>query len=96
MEGQVVAHDFTENPSFTVLNKDHVIANASSNGSFRLEVLIARGKDMLPQVTIRRIRTSCGLDILTLFFQFKVNYSVTNSRVGKRTDYDKLTLEVYR
>ncbi|MAW06655.1 MAG: DNA-directed RNA polymerase subunit alpha [Halobacteriovoraceae bacterium] len=97
-EGQVVAHDFTENPSFTVLNKDHVIANASSNGSFRLEVLIARGKGYVTSGDNKEnYELPVGWIYLDTLFSpvQRVNYSVTNSRVGKRTDYDKLTLEVW-
>ncbi len=97
-EGPVRAGDIQENANVKVLNPEHVIANVSSGGSIRMELKIARGKGYVTALDNKE-----GFDLPvgwiyvdTLFSPVhRVNYTVTNSRVGKRTDYDKLTLEVW-
>lgn len=97
-EGPVRASDIQENANVKVLNPEHVIANVSSGGSIRMELKIARGKGYVTALDNKE-----GFDLPvgwiyvdTLFSPVhRVNYTVTNSRVGKRTDYDKLTLEVW-
>lgn len=97
-EGAVKASDIQENAHVKVLNPDHVICNISSGGSVRMELKIGKGKGYVTAVDNKE-----GYDLPvgwiyldTLFSPVtRVNYTVTNSRVGKRTDYDKLTLEVW-
>jgi len=97
-EGVVTAADITENPNVVVLNPDAVIANISSGGSIRMELVIARGKGYVMAVDNKEnYDLPVGWIYLDTLFSpvHRVNYSVTNSRVGKRTDYDKLSLEVW-
>jgi DNA-directed RNA polymerase subunit alpha len=97
-EGAVKASDIQENANVKVLNPEHVIANVSSGGTIRMELKVARGKGYVTALDNKE-----GFDLPvgwiyvdTLFSPVhRVNYTVTNSRVGKRTDYDKLTLEVW-
>ncbi len=81
-EGPVKAGDIADNASVEVLNPDHTICNIGY-----VTALDNKEEYDLPVGWIY-------LD--TLFSPVhRVNYTVTNSRVGKRTDYDKLTLEVW-
>ena len=97
-EGVVKASDIQENSNVKVLNPEHVIANVSSGGSIRMELKVARGKGY---VTALDNKDSFDLPVGWIYIDtlfspvHRVNYTVTNSRVGKRTDYDKLTLEVW-
>ncbi len=97
-EGPVKAGDISESANVEVLNSDYIIANISSGGSIKLELKVARGKGY---VTAADNKDDFDLPlgwiyVDTLFSPVhRVNYSVTNSRVGKRTDFDKLTLEVW-
>lgn len=97
-EGPLKASDIQENANVKVLNPEHVIANVSSGGSIRMELKIARGKGY---VTALDNKDSFDLPVGWIYIDtlfspvHRVNYTVTNSRVGKRTDYDKLTLEVW-
>ena len=97
-EGAVKASDIQESAHVKVLNPDHVIANVSSGGSIRMELKIARGKGY---VTALDNKDAFDLPVGWIYIDtlfspvHRVNYTVTNSRVGKRTDYDKLTLEVW-
>jgi len=81
-----------------ILNPDLVIANISSGGSIKMELKIARGKGYLTAADNQENHElpMGWIYIDTLFSPVsRVNYTVTNSRVGKRTDFDKLTLEVW-
>lgn len=97
-EGAVKASDIQENLNVKVLNPEHVICNVSSGGSIRMELKVARGKGY---VTALDNKESFDLPVGWIYIDtlfspvHRVNYTVTNSRVGKRTDYDKLTLEVW-
>ncbi len=97
-EGAVTGADIADNNNVKVLNPDHVICNISSGGSIRMEIQIARGKGYVTTSDNKeRFDLPVGwIFIDTLFSPVsRVNYTVTNTRVGKRTDYDKLTLEVW-
>jgi len=97
-EGPVLAGDITLQSNVTVLNPEHVIADISSGGSIRMEIKVARGKGY---VTAADNKENYELPIDWVYLDtlfspvHRVNYTVTNSRVGKRTDFDKLTLEVW-
>jgi DNA-directed RNA polymerase subunit alpha len=97
-EGPVKASDISEHNNVTVLNPDHVIANVSSGGSIKIELQVARGKGYVTATDNKEeYDLPVGWIYLDTLFSpvHRVNYTVTNSRVGKRTDYDKLSLEVW-
>lgn len=97
-EGPVVAGNISDSNHVKVLNPEHVIANVSSGGSLKMELKISRGKGYVTAMDNKeQFDLPIGwIYIDTLFSPvYRVNYTVTNSRVGKRTDYDRLTLEVW-
>lgn len=97
-EGAVKASDVQESNSVKVLNPEHVICNISSGGSIRMELKIARGKGYVTALDNKdAFDLPVGWIYLDTLFSpvTRVNYTVTNARVGKRTDYDRLTLEVW-
>jgi len=97
-EGPVLGSHIQESSHAQVLNPEHVICNISSGGSMRMEIKIGRGKGY---VAAEDNKESYDLPVGWMFVDTlfspvaRVNYAVTNARVGKRTDYDKLTLEVW-
>lgn len=97
-EGSVFASDISENNNAKVLNPDHVICNLSAGANLKAEILVARGKGY---VTAADNKENFDLPVGWIYLDTlfspvqRVNYTVTNSRVGKRTDFDKLTLEVW-
>ncbi|MFG1500227.1 DNA-directed RNA polymerase subunit alpha [Halobacteriovorax sp. XZX-3] len=98
VEGIVTAGDISESANVEILNPEHAICNLSTGGSIKMELLVARGKGY---VTALDNKESFDLPIGWIYLDSlfspvaRVNYTVTNSRVGKRTDFDKLTLEVW-
>lgn len=97
-EGVVTASNITETANVEVLNPEHTICNISSGGSIRMEIKVARGKGYVSALDNKeKFDLPIGWMYLDTLFSpvNRVNYTVTNARVGKRTDYDKLTLEVW-
>jgi DNA-directed RNA polymerase subunit alpha len=97
-EGAVTASNIAEMGGVSVLNPDHVIANISSGGNLGIEILVGRGKGYVTAIDNKdNYELPVGWIFLDTLFSpvQRVNYSVTNSRVGKRTDFDRLTLEVW-
>lgn len=94
--GKVTAADILVNDKIEVLNPEQVIANIGNDGSFEAEILVTYGRGYVP-VENREVELPIGfIPVDALYSPIrKVNYSVTNARVGQRTDYDSLILEVW-
>ena len=93
----VTAADIHFEGDATVLNPDHPIATLTEAGRLVCEMTIAMGKGYVPGTIEKGQEIPIGtipVDALHSPIQ-KVRYTVTNARVGQRTDYDKLTIEVW-
>jgi DNA-directed RNA polymerase subunit alpha len=95
--GVVRAQDIQSNSNVEILNPDHVIATLSEDGELDVEMVIKRGRGYMPAERNREEGQPIGtISIDALFSPIrKVNYTVTHSRVGQITDYDRLTLDVW-
>ena len=79
-----------------VLNPDHAIATLTEDGKFHAELSIAMGKGYEQAGENAEDAPIGTIPVDAIFSPIKrVRYLVTNSRVGQRTDYDKLTLEIW-
>jgi DNA-directed RNA polymerase subunit alpha len=96
-EGVVRAGDIKGGPSIEVLNPDHAIATLSKEGALRVDLTIRMGRGYVPADRNKDEEAPVGtIPIDSIFSPIrKVNYTVSNARVGQRTDYDKLTIEVW-
>jgi DNA-directed RNA polymerase subunit alpha len=96
-EGKVTAKEITLSEGVEVLNPDHHIATLSRGGKLHMELHIGMGRGYVPAEKNKAPAMPVGtVPIDSLFSPVKkVNYTVTNARVGQQTDYDKLTLEVW-
>lgn len=96
-EGVVTASDIEENEFVEILNPDHYIATLSKKGKLDLELVVKMGKGYVPAEKDKNRNLPIGVILLDASFSpiKKVNYVVTNARVGQITDYDKLTLEIW-
>jgi len=79
------------------LNPDQLIATLGKGGRLRAEIQVARGRGYRPAEANKSEDMPVGWIPVDSFFSpiRRVNYTVTQSRVGQRTDFDKLTLEVW-
>ena len=94
---KVTAGDIQVNDQVEVLNPDHELCTVAKGGRFSAELTINVGhgyvsaeRNKVPGMALGTI----PIDALFSPIQ-KVNYTVTNARVGQITDYDKLTLQVW-
>ncbi|MCB9763123.1 MAG: DNA-directed RNA polymerase subunit alpha [Alphaproteobacteria bacterium] len=80
-----------------VLNPDHPICTLTQDGVFRAELSVRMGKGYVPAVANKPESDEIGVIPVDSIHSpiKKVRYTVTNARVGRRTDYDKLTLELW-
>ncbi len=93
----VRASDIETDSTVEILNKDLVIATVGEDGHLKMEMTCKKGRGYV-QADANKVG-SMPLDAMPIDAIFspvkKVNYHVTNARVGQQTDYDKLTLEVW-
>jgi DNA-directed RNA polymerase subunit alpha len=95
-DGPVYASDLGLVDGVTCLNPTHRICTLARDGKVAMEMTIGTGRGYAPAE-----RHSAGLPVGTIAIDAlyspikKVNFVVTNARVGQQTDYDKLTLEVW-
>ena len=95
--GIVTAANIEENHQVTVINTDQHIATVAEGGKIEMEMTVEMGSGYEAVERRGDQQKSIGtIPIDALFSPIrKVNYTVTNSRVGRRTDYEKLTLEIW-
>ena len=91
------AGDILTGDAVEILNPDHYIATLSRDGKLSMEMLVKMGRGYVPAERNKEENQPVGTIPMDAIFSptKKVNYTVTNARVGQITDYDKLTLEVW-
>lgn len=96
-EREVVAGDLVVGPGVEILNPGQHLASLSRDGRLQMELKIKLGRGYVPAERNKEEDAPIGTIALDAVFSpiRKVNYTVTNARVAQRTDYDKLTLEVW-
>ncbi len=98
-EGQkeLKAGDFIAGDAVEILNPDHHIATLSRDGKLSMEMTVKTGRGYVPAERNKEENQPIGTIPIDAIFSpiRKVNYTVTNARVGQITDYDKLTVEVW-
>ena len=94
--GKITGADFEKN-GVEIANKDLVICNLMDNANFDLEVQIDMGRGYVPaELNSKYIEHIGTIAVDSLFSPVtKVSYQVENTRVGQRSDYDKLVLEIW-
>jgi DNA-directed RNA polymerase subunit alpha len=90
--GDIITGDAVE-----ILNPDHYIATLSRDGKLSMEMVVKMGRGYISAERNKEEGQPIGTIPMDAIFSpvKKVNYTVTNARVGQITDYDKLILEVW-
>jgi DNA-directed RNA polymerase subunit alpha len=96
-EGEVTAKDIIRDSDVEILNPDHHVITASAEAAVNIEMTVKAGKGYVPAERNREEDQPIGTIPIDAIFSpvRRVNYTVTNARVGQITDYDKLTMEVW-
>lgn len=97
--GPVVAGDIVLEHDAEIVNPDHVIAHLTKSGRLKMNLKVAVGRGYVPSgAWIDTTGTGKPVGKLQLDASFspvrRVSYQVENARVEKRTDLDKLILEI--
>ncbi len=96
-KGEITAADIKEDQSIEILNKDLVLATCTEKVKFKMEILIGHGRGYVPAEAHKL--DDYGIGLIPLDSNFSpvtlVDYKVKDTRVGQRTDYDSLELEVH-
>jgi DNA-directed RNA polymerase subunit alpha len=96
-EGEVKASDIENNPDVVILNPDQHIATINSDAKLKIEMHVSDGRGYVAAEANRTEDAPVGtIPIDSLFSPVeKVNYTVENTRVGQRTDLDKIVFEIW-
>ena len=91
------AGDILTGDAVEILNPDHYLATLSRDGKLSMEMVVKVGRGYVSAERNKEETQPIGTIPMDAIFSpiKKVNYTVTNARVGQITDYDKLTLEVW-
>ncbi len=94
-EGEVVAGDIDVPSGVEIVNPELVLATLSKEGKLSATMTAKTGKGYEPAE--KDEDDPIGTLALDAVFSpvAKVSYKITNSRVGRRTDYDRLTMEIW-
>jgi DNA-directed RNA polymerase subunit alpha len=95
--GVVTASDIQLVDNIEILNPAHYICTLSDGGRLRMEISVRSGRGYIPADVHKDEVLGVGSIPVDALYSpiIKVNYTVTNARVGQRTDYDKLTMEIW-
>jgi DNA-directed RNA polymerase subunit alpha len=96
-EGQVTAGDIQTVQGIEVLNANQVICTLDKKQKFEAEFDVRVGRGFFSGEENKRPDMPIGVIPIDSIFSpvIRVKYSVENTRVGQRTDYDKLILEIW-
>jgi len=96
-EGQITAGDIQTVTGIEVLNKDQIICTLDKKQKFEAEFDVRVGRGFFTGDENKRPDMPIGVIPIDSIFSpvTRVKYSVENTRVGQRTDYDKLILEIW-
>lgn len=97
-QGPVTARDVFAQEDIDVFNPDHVVFEATSkSATVEMEIKVARGRGYKTSEHFELEHAPLGTIYLDANFSpvTKVNFLVEDARVGQRTDYDRLVLDVW-
>lgn len=99
--GVVTAANIVSDPSIEVVNKDLVIATLTEEINFEMEMVVENGRGYVPAseriAESDRFEQEIGIVAIDALYSpvTRVRYTTENTRVGQKTNYDKLILEIW-
>ena len=96
-ECEVTAGDIKADGEVEILNPEQHICSLGPDATFNMEITLSHGRGYVPADRNKNPQMPIGVIAIDSIYSpvYKANYTVENTRVGNRTDYDKLTLEVW-
>jgi DNA-directed RNA polymerase subunit alpha len=95
-ECEVTANEFITDHEIEILNPNLHVATLNKDGKLHMHAVVKKGRGYVPaELNVDEEMPAQAIPIDAIFSPVqKVNFIVENARVGRRTDYDKLILEV--
>ncbi len=96
-KGPITGADVRTDEQVEVINKDHHIATLTEDVPFLLEMVIENGRGYVPATEHTPQAQEIGIIPIDAAFSpvVRVRYEVEETRVGQKTNFDKLTLEIW-
>ena len=96
MAGEIKAGDIITDESVEIINKDHVLATLTDDVPFVMEMVVENGRGYVPSSEHSDSVQEVGIIPIDAIFSpvLRVRYQVEETRVGQKTNYDKLTIEI--
>jgi DNA-directed RNA polymerase subunit alpha len=96
-KGPITGADVRTDEQVEVINKDHHIATLTEDVPFLLEMVIENGRGYVPSTEHTPQAQEIGIIPVDAAFSpvTRVRYEVEETRVGQKTNYDKLTIEIW-
>jgi len=95
--GPILAGDIETDEAVEVLNPGHVLATLTDNVPFVMEMVIENGRGYIPATEHSQNIQEIGIIPIDAVYSpvIRVRYGIEETRVGQKTNYDKLTLEIW-
>lgn len=96
-KGPVTGADVRTDEQVEVINKDHLIATLTEDVPFLLEMVVENGRGYVPATEHTPQAQEIGIIPIDAAFSpvLRVRYEVEETRVGQKTNFDKLTMEIW-
>jgi DNA-directed RNA polymerase subunit alpha len=96
-KGEIKAKDIEVDETIEIINPDLHIATLTKDVKLNIEMEVSKGRGYVPAELNKKEEKIVGVIPIDSIFTpvRKVNFNIENTRVGQRTDYDKLILEIW-
>ena len=99
--GTITAADIVPDPAIEVVNKDMVLATLTEDVKFEVEMVVEKGRGYIPAAEriaeTDRFEQEIGIILTDAVYSpvTRVRYTTEDTRVGQKTNYDRLILEIW-
>lgn len=95
--GVVTGADVQTDSDVEIINKHHVLATLTENVPFMMEMVVENGRGYIPSTEHSAGDHEIGIIPIDAVYSpvVRVRYEVEETRVGQKTNYDRLTLEIW-
>lgn len=96
-KGEIRARDIEADAAIEILNPDQLIATLTEDVAFEMEMTVGRGRGYRPGTEPRGPEQAIGAIPVDAIYSpvLRVRYRTEETRVGQRTNYDRLILEIW-
>lgn len=95
--GLITGADVQTDGGVDVINREHVLATLTENVPFMMEMVVENGRGYIPAAEHSAADHEIGIIPIDAVYSpvTRVRYDIEETRVGQKTNYDKLTLEIW-